>query len=47
MGMAEKPDILVTGSYVTGDPGKAAVDNFVRWLRGDNPHSVVDPSERI
>jgi D-3-phosphoglycerate dehydrogenase len=41
------PHVAGGSSAVTGDPGKAAVENLLRYLRGEAPHNVVDPSEYI
>ena len=41
------PHVAGGSSVLTGEPGKTAVENLVRFLRGEAPHNVVDPSEYI
>jgi phosphoglycerate dehydrogenase-like enzyme len=41
------PHVAGGSSALTGEPGGAAVENVVRYLRGEAPHNVVDPSEYI
>jgi glycerate dehydrogenase len=41
------PHVAGGGSALTGEPGKAAVENLVRYLKGEAPLNVVDPSEYI
>jgi phosphoglycerate dehydrogenase-like enzyme len=41
------PHVAGGGSALTGEPGKAAVENLIRYLKGEAPLNVVDPSEYI
>ena len=41
------PHVAGGSSALTGDPGKSAAENLTRFLRGEAPHNVVDPSEYI
>ncbi len=41
------PHVAGGSSALTGEPGKAAVENLTRFLRGEAPKNVVDPSEYI
>jgi phosphoglycerate dehydrogenase-like enzyme len=41
------PHVAGGSSAVTGDPGEAAVENLLRYLKGEAPQNVVDPSEYI
>ncbi len=41
------PHVAGGSSALTGEPGKAAVENVLRYLRGEAPQNVVDPSEYI
>jgi phosphoglycerate dehydrogenase-like enzyme len=41
------PHVAGGSSAVTGEPGKAAVENLLRYLRGEAPQNVVDPSEYV
>jgi phosphoglycerate dehydrogenase-like enzyme len=41
------PHVAGGSSALTGDPGKAAVENLIRYLKGEAPQNVVDPSEYI
>jgi D-3-phosphoglycerate dehydrogenase / 2-oxoglutarate reductase len=41
------PHVAGGSSAVTGEPGNAAVENLMRYLRGEQPQNVVDPSEYI
>jgi phosphoglycerate dehydrogenase-like enzyme len=41
------PHVAGGSSALTGEPGKSAVDNMLRFLRGEAPLNVVDPSEYI
>lgn len=41
------PHVAGGSSALTGEPGRAAVENVVRYLRGEAPQNVVDPSEYI
>ncbi len=39
------PHVAGASAAMTGEPAKAAAENLVRFLRGDEPRNVVDPSE--
>lgn len=39
------PHVAGGSASVTGAPGRAAVENLARYLRGERPRNVVDPSE--
>jgi D-3-phosphoglycerate dehydrogenase / 2-oxoglutarate reductase len=41
------PHVAGGSAALTGEPGKSAAENLVRYLRGDAPQNVVDPSEYI
>ncbi len=41
------PHVAGGSSALTGDPGKMAAENLMRYLRGEAPQNVVDPSEYI
>jgi len=41
------PHVAGGSSVLTGEPGKAAVENLMLFLRGEVPRNVVDPSEYI
>jgi phosphoglycerate dehydrogenase-like enzyme len=41
------PHVAGGSSALSGEPGKSAADNVVRFLRGEAPRNVVDPSEYI
>jgi phosphoglycerate dehydrogenase-like enzyme len=41
------PHVAGGGTALTGEPGKAAVENLNRYLKGEAPLNVVDPSEYI
>jgi len=41
------PHVAGGSASLTGEPGKVAVENLVRYLRGEAPQNVVDPSEYI
>ena len=41
------PHVAGGSAASTGDPGKAAAENLLRYLRGEAPQNVVDPSEYI
>ena len=41
------PHVAGGSSALTGEPGKAAVENLMLFLRGEPPKNVVDPSEYI
>jgi phosphoglycerate dehydrogenase-like enzyme len=41
------PHVAGGSSALTGEPGKAAVENLVRYLGGEAPKNVVDPLEYI
>ncbi|HVB96062.1 MAG TPA: 2-hydroxyacid dehydrogenase [Nitrososphaerales archaeon] len=41
------PHVAGGSAALTGEPGKAAAENVVRYLRGEAPQNVVDPSEYI
>jgi phosphoglycerate dehydrogenase-like enzyme len=37
------PHVAGGSSVLTGEPGKTAVENLVRFLRGEAPQNVMDP----
>lgn len=39
------PHVAGGSAASTGEPGKAAAENLLRYLRGEAPQNVVDPSE--
>lgn len=41
------PHVAGGSSALTGEPGRIAVQNLTRYLKGQAPHNVVDPSEYI
>jgi phosphoglycerate dehydrogenase-like enzyme len=41
------PHVAGGSSALSGEPGKRAADNMIRFLRGEAPRNVVDPSEYI
>jgi len=41
------PHVAGGSSALSGEPGRAAVENLLRYLKGDAPQNVVDPSEYI
>ncbi|HUI00327.1 MAG TPA: NAD(P)-dependent oxidoreductase [Nitrososphaerales archaeon] len=41
------PHVAGGSSAITGEPGRSATDNLARFLRGEAPRNVVDPSEYI
>jgi phosphoglycerate dehydrogenase-like enzyme len=41
------PHVAGGSASLTGEPGKAAAENLLRYLRGEAPQNVVDPSEYI
>ncbi len=41
------PHVAGGSAALTSEPGKAAAENLVRYLRGEAPRNVVDPSEYI
>lgn len=41
------PHVAGGSTAVTGEPLKSAVENLLRYLRGEAPQNVVDPSEYI
>lgn len=41
------PHVAGWSASLTGEPGRAAVENLLRYLRGEPPLNVVDPSEYI
>jgi phosphoglycerate dehydrogenase-like enzyme len=41
------PHVAGASSALTGEPGKAAAENLMRYLTGEAPQNVVDPSEYI
>lgn len=41
------PHVAGGSASYTGEPGKTSVENVLRYLRGDEPLNVVDPSEYI
>ncbi len=41
------PHVAGGSAALTGEPGKAAAENLMRYLRGEAPQNVVDPSEYI
>jgi len=41
------PHVAGGSSALTGEPGKAAVENLNRYLKGESPQNVVDPSEYV
>jgi D-3-phosphoglycerate dehydrogenase / 2-oxoglutarate reductase len=41
------PHVAGASAAMTGEPGKAAVENLLRYLRGEPPHNVVDASEYV
>lgn len=41
------PHVAGGSSALTGEPGKAAAENLIRYLKGEAPQNVVDPSEYI
>ena len=41
------PHVAGGSAALAGEPGKSAVENLVRYLRGEAPQNVVDPSEYI
>jgi len=41
------PHVAGGSAASTGEPGKAANENLLRYLRGEAPQNVVDPSEYI
>lgn len=41
------PHVAGGSAALTGEPGKAAAENLVRYLSGEAPQNVVDPSEYI
>ena len=41
------PHVAGGSSALTGEPGRNAVENLMRFLKGEAPHNVVDPSEYI
>ncbi len=41
------PHVAGWSAALTGEPGKLAAENLLRYLKGEAPHNVVDPSEYI
>lgn len=41
------PHVAGGSASLTGEPGKVAVENLLRYLKGQAPQNVVDPSEYI
>jgi len=41
------PHVAGGSAALTGEPGRAAVENLMLFLRGEAPRNVVDPSEYI
>jgi phosphoglycerate dehydrogenase-like enzyme len=41
------PHVAGGSASLTGEPGKFAAENLVRYLKGEAPQNVVDPSEYI
>jgi len=41
------PHVAGGSSALTGEPGRKAVENVLRFLKGEAPQNVVDPSEYI
>jgi phosphoglycerate dehydrogenase-like enzyme len=41
------PHVAGGSASLTGEPGKVATENLMRYLRGEAPQNVVDPSEYI
>jgi phosphoglycerate dehydrogenase-like enzyme len=41
------PHVAGGSASLTGEPGKAAAENLLRYLKGEAPQNVVDPSEYI
>jgi phosphoglycerate dehydrogenase-like enzyme len=41
------PHVAGGSAASTGEPGRAAVENLLRYLKGEAPQNVVDPSEYI
>ena len=41
------PHVAGGSAALTGEPGELAVENLLRYLRGEAPHNVVDPSEYV
>jgi len=41
------PHVAGGSAALTGEPGKSAAENLIRYLKGEAPQNVVDPSEYI
>jgi phosphoglycerate dehydrogenase-like enzyme len=41
------PHVAGGSSALTGEPGRAAVENLTRYLKGETPQNIVDPSEYV
>jgi D-3-phosphoglycerate dehydrogenase len=41
------PHVAGGSTALTGEPGRSAVENMVRFLKGEEPLNVVDPSEYV
>jgi len=41
------PHVAGGSTSLTGEPGEAAVENLIRYLKGEAPLNVVDPSEYV
>jgi D-3-phosphoglycerate dehydrogenase / 2-oxoglutarate reductase len=41
------PHVAGGSSALTGEPGRSAVENMLRFLKGEEPLNIVDPSEYI
>lgn len=39
------PHVAGGSSSLTGEPGRTAAENLIRYLKGEKPENVVDPSE--
>lgn len=41
------PHVAGGSAAATGEPGRASTENLLRYLKGEAPRNVVDPSEYI